>query len=416
LPFSVSPEDVLDELEQIEEVSEQAKNFESLEDDVFKEVGKNFYHFNNSVDKPREITEDQLLVQAMEKRMKEAGEMFDKDLEEMVDVLINKSKETLQKSRLIPGRASTPDGKNLGGTLEILQQGYPYLEDKEKVENPLFEEVDDLKIFKDGVYLEKEGELDIGTIHEYIMLYPSSQFYWKDHDENDEEPNFELLLKIMAVEEFWPTASDPIDSKDTVLHEKPQFMNIDTAIDKFSRVLLDSIASKIDSKGTEIQPVFTGKLLLRLLFLRHCMMLKYVFLIVCGKGFDDEEKNNEMDLEYSQLSTVYRRYRMLFNFKRGETIASSFHLNLARHLIIEFFKVYYEIQAIQQRRDAGKKEKIKEQLVFDYDMIDTSSSKWLFIQNTFNDAIKYLWDGKWWDDNEKKAARNNKRITLATPT
>ena len=100
---------------------------------------------------------------------------------------------------------------------------------------------------------------------------------------------------------------------------------------------------------------------------------------------------------------------MLFNFKKGETIASSFHLNLARHLILEFFKIYYEIQAIQQSGRGGRKEEIKRQLVKDYDMIDLTSSNWLFITNTFKDVIKW-WSG----DDSKDSKGTTKRQATST--
>ena len=360
------------------------------------------------MDQPREITEEQLLVEAMEKRMKEAGEMFDKDLEEMVNVLVNKSKNTLKMSSLIPGRAKLGT-KPLEGTLEILSFDYPYVKNDNDKKNTLFENVGKLEIFNDGKdgkpYLEYADKIDLGVVLQYIMLYPSSQFYYKDDSsttEGNKEPNYEPLLDMLGIDEFWGTARQTLERPDTRIHEMEEFMDIDLAIEKFSGVLLETLGEMIDKRGTEakITPEFTGKLLLRLLFYRHIMMIKYIFLVASNVAFDDPEKNNSMDMEYSQLSTVYRRYRMLWNFKKGENLQTSFHLNFARHLIIEFFKLYYEIQAVQQKSSSYQiKEEIRRQLVYDYDRLDLTSSNWLFVQNSFKDAFNSTtdWLKNWWE-------------------
>ena len=367
-------DDSIAEEEKLGKTDETTGEFVLDEEEILKKIGGGFFHHNNKFDEPREITEEQLLVQQMEKRMKEAGEMYDKDLEELVSVLIKKSRNKMEFSQLIPGDAkvlvSSNDtssvAKELEGNLEILQLGYK----KEQIEE-LFTNDTNFNI--------AEKKIEISKLLRYMMLYPSNKF--NDHRHN------QAFLDIIKIKEFFPEYKDKINDSTSVLHDKPTYMNIEIMTKKLSSDLLSKLSGKIDTRGTTLDSEFVGEMLVKLLFLRHCMMLTFIYLKTGGMGYEDSEQNNIMDESYSKLSTAYRQYRKVFNFRKGG--APAFHLNMCRYLIIEFFQMYYEIQKVQ---DSDTKEitpegmEMAKTLVQNYNLIDLTDDYFSF----FKRAVKGL--------------------------
>jgi hypothetical protein len=369
-------DDSIPEEERLGKTDEITGEFVLDEEEILKKIGGGFFHHNNKFDEPREITEEQLLVQQMERRMKEAGEMYDKDLEELVSVLIKKSRNQMEFSQLIPGDAkvlvSSSDtssvAKELEGNLDILKLGYKK------------DEIDELFNKDIKFNIETEKKIEISNLLQYMMLYPSKKFY--------EHSDHKTFLDIIKIKDFFPD-NDKIDNSTSVLHEKPTYMNIETMTNKLSSDLLSKLSQKIDTRGTTLESEFVGEMLVKLLFLRHCMMLTFIHLKTGGMGYEQSEKNNKMDESYSKLSTAYRQYRKVFNFRKGG--APAFHLNMCRYLIIEFFQMYYEIQKVQDsdtKKITPEGMEMAKTLVTNYNLIDLNDSYFSFLSR----AVKGLSD------------------------
>ena len=369
-------DDSIAEEEKLGKTDETTGEFVLDEEEILKKIGGGFFHHNNKFDEPREITEEQLLVQQMERRMKEAGEMYDKDLEELVSVLIKKSRNKMEFSQLIPGDAKvlvkssdiSSVAKELEGNLEILQLGYK----KDQIKELFSKERNFL--------IGNEKKVEISKLLQYMMLYPSNKFLKNDN---------QAFLDIIKIKEFFPEYKTEINKPTSVLHDKPTYMNIEIMTKKLSSDLLSKLSQKIDTRGTTLNSEFVGEMLVKLLFLRHCMMLTFIYLKTGGMGYKESRKNNEMDESYSKLSTAYRQYRKVFNFRKGG--APAFHLNMCRYLIIEFFQMYYEIQKVQ---DSDTKEITKEgmemaqTLVENYDLIDLDDGYFAFFKRAVEGFAK----------------------------